>query len=143
MVYGHVHQVQYNQIGVAGVNWNARIMPLRVLGVGGGLSYDIQQAVRYAASLPNDSGTLPQQKADVMNLSLGGLGSSQTEQETYLAAREEGVIIVASAGNNNNAIPSYPAAYDGVVSVSATDIQNTRANYSSFGPTVDVAAPPR
>ena len=140
-VSGTIAAATNNGRGVAGVNWNARIMPLRVLGIGGGLSYDIQQGVRYAAGLPNDSGTLPQQKADVMNLSLGGFGSSQSEQDTYLEARAEGVIIVASAGNNGNALPSYPASYDGVVSVSATNVLNELANYSSFGPTVDVAAP--
>jgi serine protease len=140
-VSGTIAASTNNGIGVAGVNWHARIMPLRVLGVGGGFSYDIQQAVRYAAGLPNDSNTLPPRKADIMNLSLGGIGSSQTEQATYLEAREEGVIIIASAGNDEWSIRSYPAAYDGVISVSATDFRKRLSSYSNFGSTIDVAAP--
>jgi len=140
-VSGTVAARTNNNVGVAGVNWNARIMPLRVLGVGGGFSYDIQQAVRYAAGLPNDSNTVPPRTAEIMNLSLGGLGSSQTEQDTYLEARAEGVIIIAAAGNDDWSVRSYPAAYDGVVSVSATDIVRNKAIYSNFGPTIDVAAP--
>jgi serine protease len=140
-VSGTIAAATNNFTGVSGINWNATIMPLRVLGVGGGFSYDIQQAVRYAAGLPNDSGTVPPQRADVMNLSLGGGGSSLSEQQTYLEARNEGVIIVAAAGNDDSQIPSYPAAYDGVVSVSATDYVNNRAQYSNFGATIDVAAP--
>jgi serine protease len=140
-VSGTIAAATNNEIGVAGVNWHARIMPLRVLGVGGGFSYDIQQAVRYAAGLPNDSGTVPPRTADIMNLSLGGSGSSQTEQDTYLEARDEGVIIIAAAGNDDSDFPSYPAAYDGVVSVSAVNLLRQPASYSNFGSTIDVAAP--
>ncbi|MCR5883134.1 S8 family serine peptidase [Rhizobacter sp. J219] len=127
--------------GVAGVAWGARIMPLRVLGTRGGTSFDITQAVRYAARLPNSSGTLPAQRADIMNLSLGGTGSSQAEQNAYNEARAQGVIIVAAAGNDGNAVLNYPASYDGVISVSAVGIRKTLASYSNFGSRVDVAAP--
>ncbi|MBL0727444.1 S8 family serine peptidase [Piscinibacter sp. HJYY11] len=127
--------------GVAGVAWGARIMPLRVLGTRGGTSFDITQAVLYAARLTNSSGTLPAQRADIMNLSLGGTGSSQAEQNAYNQARAAGVIIVAAAGNDGNAVPNYPASYDGVISVSAVGIRKTLASYSNFGSRVDVAAP--
>lgn len=127
--------------GVAGVAWGARIMPLRVLGTRGGTSFDIVQAVRYAARLSNSSNTLPAQRADIMNLSLGGTGSSQTEQAAYNEARAAGVIIVAAAGNDGNAVPNYPASYDGVISVSAVGIRKTLASYSNFGSRIDVAAP--
>lgn len=127
--------------GVAGVAWGARIMPLRVLGRRGGTSFDIMQAVRYAAGLDNSSGTLPARRADIMNLSLGGTGSSQAEQSAYDDARAQGVIIVAAAGNDANAVLNYPASYDGVISVSAVGIRKTLASYSNFGSRVDVAAP--
>jgi len=52
-----------------------------------------------------------------------------------------GIIIIAAAGNENTSQPSYPASYDGVVSVSATDIRGDRAPYSNFGSTIDIAAP--
>lgn len=130
-----------NGEGVAGVAWQAKIMPLRALGTLGGLSFDIIQAVLYAAGLPNSSGTLPAQKADIINLSLGGAGDSQASQDAYTAARNAGVIIVAAAGNENTSQLSYPASYDGVVSVSATGFDDNRAPYSNFGSKIDIAAP--
>jgi serine protease len=127
--------------GVAGVAWGARIMPLRVLGRRGGTSFDITQAVLFAARLTNSSGTLPAQRADIINLSLGGSGSSQAEQNAYTQARAAGSIIVAAAGNEGNAVSFYPASYSGVISVSAVGLRRTLASYSNFGPNVDVAAP--
>jgi serine protease len=128
-------------IGVAGVAPGVKIMPLRAIGNGGGANYDILQAVRYAAGLSNDSGIVPAQKADVINMSIGGGGFSQAAQDVYTLARDAGVIIVAAAGNENSSSPSYPAAYDGVISVSAIDINKQLAPYSNFGSTIDVAAP--
>jgi len=127
--------------GVAGIAWNARIMPLRVLGVGGGTSFDIGNAVLYAARLANSSGTLPAQRADIINLSLGGGSFSQAEQDAYSQARAAGVIIVAAAGNEATSVPQYPASYDGVISVSAVSINKTLASYSNSGVKVDIAAP--
>ncbi len=75
-VAGTVAALTNNGIGVAGVAFSSKIMPLRVLGRGGGTDYDIQQAVLYAAGLPNDSKTAPPKRADVINLSLGGPGYS-------------------------------------------------------------------
>lgn len=140
-VAGTVAAETDNNTGVAGVAWQAKIMPVRVLGTFGGSGYDIIQAIRYAAGLSNDSGDLPPQKADIINLSLGGGGFSQASQNAYTAVRDEGVIVVAAAGNENTSQLSYPASYDGVVSVSATDFANNRAPYSNFGSAVDIAAP--
>lgn len=140
-VAGTIGAASNNGTGVAGVDWNGKIMPVRVLGVGGGTMYDVLQGVRFAARLPNDSGTLPPQRADVMNLSLGGGGFSQSAQDVFTAARGAGVIIVAAAGNNGTSTPQYPASYAGVVSVSAVDTLKSLAPYSSFGSAVDVAAP--
>jgi len=130
-----------NQTGVAGIAPGATIMPLRVLGCGGGTSYDIGQAVLYAAGLANDSGIIVDNPADIINLSLGGSGFSQTSQNIYLAARNAGVTVVAAAGNDATSIPSYPASYEGVISVSAVGSDGNRAFYSNFGQNVDVAAP--
>lgn len=127
--------------GTAGVSWGARIMPIRVLGVGGGTSFDVIQGIRFAAGLPNDSGTVPPAKADIINLSLGSSGSSQAEQEEFNAVREAGVIIVAAAGNEGSSVPSFPASYQGVISVSATNFNGNSAPYSNFGPLIDIAAP--
>ncbi|MEH6606153.1 MAG: S8 family serine peptidase, partial [Pseudomonadales bacterium] len=140
-VSGTVGAATNNGIGVAGVSWGARIMPVRVLGVGGGSSYDVLQGVRYAAGLSNDSGTVPAQAADIINLSLGGGGFSQSSQNTYDEVYDAGVLVVAAAGNESTSVPSYPASYDGVISVSAVDLLDGLAPYSNFGSTVDVAAP--
>ncbi len=140
-VAGTVAAESDNGIGVAGVAWNARIMPMRALGVDGGTTFDVLQAIRFAAGLSNDSGTVPPRRADIINLSLGSTFSSQTEQDTINQARSAGVIIVAAAGNESTTAPSYPAAYSGVVSVSATTITNSLASYSNRGSTIDVAAP--
>jgi len=140
-VAGTVGAQTDNATGVAGVAWQTKIMPVRVLGKDGGSTFDIVQAVRYAAGLSNNSGQLPSQRADIINLSLGSSFSSQSEQDAYTAASQAGVLIIASAGNESSTLPAYPAAYDNVISVSATTITNTLANYSNTGSSIDVAAP--
>ncbi len=140
-VAGTVAALTNNGIGVAGVAFSSKIMPLRVLGRLGGTDYDIEQAVLYAAGLPNDSKTVPSKRADVINLSLGGPGYSGTSQAVFRQARNAGVVIVAAAGNDASNIPSYPAAYDGVIAVSAVTIAKNLAYYSNFGSYIAVAAP--
>ncbi len=140
-VAGTVAANSNNSIGVAGVSWGAKLMPLRVLGAQGGSTYDIAQAMRYASRLSNDSNTLPAQKADIINMSLGGPGATQTMQNAVDAARAAGVIVIAAAGNDNSSTLFYPASYDGVVSVSATDFAGNLAPYSNFGSRIDIAAP--
>jgi serine protease len=131
-----------NGTGVAGVSWNSRIMPVRAIGASGsGLLIDVFQGLRYAAGLENDSGTVPAQPADIINLSLVGTGYSAIAQELFTRVREAGVIVIAAAGNEATATPYYPASYDGVISVSAVDINSDPASYSNYGDYVDVAAP--
>ncbi len=140
-VAGTIAAATNNGIGVAGIAFGARVMPIRVLGRNGGTFYDVLQGVRYAARLPNDSLTLPSKRADVINLSLGGGGFDQAFQDLVDAARAAGVIVVAAAGNDNTSAPSFPASYAGVVSVAAVDLNRTPAPYSNFGPSIDIAAP--
>ena len=129
-----------NLAGVAGVSWGARILPIRTLGEGGGTLYDTLQGIRYAAGLPNDSGTVPQRRADVINLSLGGGSFSQTEADLYQSIRDQGIFVIAASGNSAGAV-SFPAAYDSVFAVGATDAINERAFYSSFGNQLAFVAP--
>lgn len=140
-VTGTIAAATNNGGGVTGVGWNTRVMPIRALGALGGTSYDIMQSIRYAAGLSNDSNTVPAQPADIINLSLGGSGSSAAEQTEYTNVRNTGVIVVAAAGNGNTSQRSYPASYVGVISVSAVDLEKNRAYYSNFGSTIDIAAP--
>ena len=141
-VAGTIGAATDNGFGVAGVDWNARIMPVRVLGAGGGFDFDIAQGIRFAAGLANVSGTLPAQRADVINMSLGGPGVSPAMLEAVQDARAAGVVVVVAAGNENaDASGSSPAAFDEVVCVSAVGPDRTKASYSNFGAVVDVAAP--
>lgn len=140
-VAGTIAAESDNAQGVAGVAWQSGIMPLRALGIDGGTTFDVMQAVLYAAGLDNQTGMLPATPADVINLSLGSSFSSQSEQDVMDQVRAQGIIVVASAGNDASSIPNYPAAYNGVVSVAATTISNSAAPYSNSGSTVDVAAP--
>ena len=140
-VAGTIAAASNNSQGVAGIAWNARIMPLRVLGIGSGTSSDILEAVKYAAGLSTDAGVRLAAPVDIINLSLGGESYSQIEADVYAQARAQGVIIIAAAGNTGTSRKIYPAAYDGVVSVSAVTIDASLAYYSNYGATVDVAAP--
>ena len=140
---GTVAAATNNAKGMAGVAWNTKIMPVRVLGVGGGTLNDIVQGIRYAAGLSNNSGTTlsSTQRADIISMSLGGGGYSQATQDVITAARNAGVIIIAAAGNESSSTPSYPASYNGVISVSAVNINSGLASYSNYGAYIDVAAP--
>ena len=140
-VAGTIAANSNNNLGVAGIAWQVNIMPLRTLGINGGSEYDIEQAVLYAAQLPNDSGTVPSRKADIINMSLGGPIRSTTPPAAFTQARQAGVIIIAAAGNSGSSQLSGPAAYNGVVSVSAITMNKTLASYSNYGSTIDVAAP--
>ena len=93
---GIVAAASNNGIGVSGVAWETKIMPIRVLGDGGvGTTYDVLQGVLYAAGLENDSDTVPSQPADVISLSLGGDGGA--DQYVYNQVRAQGIIVVAAS----------------------------------------------
>jgi serine protease len=139
-VAGTVAAATDNAIGVAGVAGGVLILPLRVCGFFGCSSFDIIEAVLYAAGQANSSGTQIN-AVDVINLSLGGGSPSAAEQAAFNAARAAGVVVVAAAGNESTSAPSYPAAYDFVISVSAVGIDKSLTSYSNFGGKIDVAAP--
>ncbi|MCG3114987.1 MAG: S8 family serine peptidase [Candidatus Manganitrophus sp. SA1] len=137
-VAGTIGAATNNGSGVAGVTWETKIMPLRVLGRKGGSDADIAQAILYAAGGEDEDDP---KRAHIINMSLGGQGFSQTMQNAINKAREKGVIVVAAAGNENTSALTSPAGLDGVISVSAVDLNATKAPYSNFGSRVDVAAP--
>ena len=142
MVGGILAATINNAEGVAGLAGAIGLMPVRVVGIDSQTtSYDLQQGILYAAGLPNDSGTVPAVPADVINISLGGTGYSQAERDVLDQARAQGTIAVASAGNDRSSDPNYPAAYSGVIGVSATARNLDPAIYSNFGHYVDLAAP--
>jgi serine protease len=144
-VAGTIGAATNNGSGVAGVDWAGHIMPIRVLGAQGGTDFDIGQGMRFAAGLSNSSGTVPAQRADVINMSLGGPGNAATSPamaEAATAARAAGSIVVVAAGNDNQDAGGFvPSSFPDVVCVSAVDLQAQKAPYSNFGAAVDVAAP--
>jgi serine protease len=140
-VAGTIAAVSDNNSGVAGVAQTIRLMPVRVLGLGGGTSYDVTQGILYAAGLANDSGTIPAQPADIVNLSLGGPGFSGAQQNAVTAARNAGVTVIAAAGNQGSSQAFFPAGYQGVISVSAVGFDKSLAPYSNYGSSIDVTAP--
>ena len=148
-VAGTIAAATNNTIGVAGVTWQGKIMPLRVLGAGGGTDFDIAQAILYAAGAANLSGTVPPVTADVINMSLGPGNRfcqalaplTRVLEDALVAARDAGVVVVIAAGNDNCDVPAPMSTLPGVISVSAVDLNGRKAFYSNFGSTVDVAAP--
>ena len=126
---------------ISGIAWGATIMPLRVLGLNGGTSYDLIQALRYAAGLPNDTGRIPSRAADIINLSLGGDEYSVIEHRTIQEVIETGAIIVAASGNQGSSKINYPAAYPNVISVAANDINGSIADYSNINEDISLIAP--
>lgn len=133
-----------NGVGVAGVTWGCRIMPLRALGASSGTLSDVVEAMRYAGGLDNISGELPDRPARVLNLSLGGFAGeadSPIERDTIQQLVEAGVTVVAAAGNQNSALPAPPASYPETIAVGAVDDTLERAEYSNFGAALDLMAP--
>lgn len=130
-VAGTIAQSTNNNYGVAGIAYQGKIMPLKVLGINGGSVADIAEAIRFAAD----------NNADVINMSLGGGGDSQLMRDAIKYAHDKGVVIVAAAGNENRNSASFPARYSQVISVAATDSIGSKAPYSNFGAGVDISAP--
>ncbi len=131
-VAGTIAQATNNGYGVAGIAYEAKLMPLKVLSAyGGGTVADIAEAIKFAA----DNG------ADVINMSLGGGGESQLMKDAIDYAYSKGVAIVAAAGNENENSAAYPARYPHVIGVSALGPDGEKAPYSNYGAGVDISAP--
>lgn len=121
-----------NGVGIAGVAFDSRIMPLKVYNKYANALYsNVSNAIIYAAD----------QGADVISLSLGNYPSSGYMQYAVDYAWDAGCVIVGAAGNDNVSDPFYPAAYGNVIGVSATDQNDAKASWSNHGSYISVAAP--
>lgn len=142
-VAGTIGANSNNGLGVAGINWNAKIEPLRVLGKCGGYTSDIADAIRWAAGLSVTGVPANANPAKVVSMSLGGSGACDTtSQNAISAAVAAGTVVVVAAGNSNaNASAYSPASCNGVITVAATGPTGSRAYYSNYGTTVEIAAP--
>ncbi|MDV3469358.1 S8 family peptidase [Stenotrophomonas sp. C3(2023)] len=144
-VAGTVAAVTNNGRFTAGVAYNAKVQPVRVLGTGGGYTSDIADAIVWAAGGRVDAVPDNTTPAEVLNLSLGGAGSCADDPVTQAAidaATARGSTVVVAAGNRNRSASQFsPASCRGVVTVGATGYTGARSSYSNYGPAVDIAAP--
>lgn len=142
-VAGTIAAVSNNSRGVAGVAYNAKVVPVRVLGKCGGYTSDIADGIIWAAGGTVTGVPANPNPASVINMSLGGGGvCAATTQNAINQARSRGAVVVVAAGNSNaNANNFNPGNCNGVINVAATTRQGGRANYSNYGTSIDVAAP--
>jgi len=118
--------------GIAGISWSDKILPVKIMTrEGSGNTADLTSGITWAAN----------HGATVINMSVGGFPSLQYVQDAVNYAWNKGVVLVGAAGNNNRQENFYPASFANVVSVSATQVNDEFAHWSSYGTKVDVSAP--
>ncbi len=142
-VAGTVGAVTNNALGVAGVAFNARIQPVRVMGRCGGLVSDIVDGIVWASGGTIAGVPANATPAKVINMSLGGTGPCDAAYQTAIdAAVARGTVVVVAAGNSNaDASGHRPGSCNNVINVAALDREGNRAAYSNFGTLIDLAAP--
>lgn len=118
--------------GMAGISWSDKILPVKIMNrEGTGSTADLLAAITWSAD----------QGAKVINMSVGGFPYSAMMQDAVNYAWSKGAVLIGAAGNNRREENFYPASFDNVVSVSATQTDDEFSNWSSWGPKVDVSAP--
>lgn len=142
-VAGTVAAVTNNANGVAGTAFNAKVVPVRVLGKCGGYTSDIADAIVWASGGTVSGVPANANPAEVINLSLGGGGScSTTYQNAINGAVGRGTTVVVAAGNSNtNVSSSVPANCPNVIAVAATTSAGARASFSNYGAGIDISGP--
>jgi hypothetical protein len=138
-VAGIIGAVGNNSIGVSGLMWRVKLLPLKVCTLDGCPISAITDAISYTIS----------HSGKVINASFGtspGAPSPSTLFDAISAANSAGILVIVSAGNdenNNDLAPVYPASYNlpNVISVAATDQNDIKPTFSNFGSSVHVAAP--
>ncbi|MDQ0876901.1 thermitase [Paenibacillus sp. V4I3] len=131
-VTGVISALVNNNLGVAGMTWYNKVLPVKVLDqTGAGSTYSVAQGIIWAA----DHG------AKVMNLSLGNYADSSFLHDAIRYAYNKDVALIAASGNDNTERPGYPAAYPEVLAVAASDSQNNKAPFSNYGDYIAVTAP--
>jgi serine protease len=146
-IAGQIAAATDNAQGVAGINWGARILPVRVAGKCGALVSDLLDGVRWAAGLPVAGVPLNNNPARVINLSFGGdapcSAAYQNTIDAVTATKSDGqpgALVVVAAGNGSGAL-KRPADCQRVMTVAAVRKDGAKADYSSFGPQVALSAP--
>jgi subtilisin family serine protease len=132
MTLGIIAAAANNGIGVAGVGWSTKAMPVKVLAAdGSGYDADIAEGIDWAVA----------HGAKVINLSLGGPEDNVVLHDAVKRAVAKGVVVVVAAGNDGDAVVQFPASYPEVIAVGATNAGGVLTSFSSYGDWVDIAAP--
>lgn len=130
---GIINARGYNGIGIVGVSWNCKLMPIKVVNSEGVGSYlDLAEGIIFAV----DNG------ARVITIPLGGYEDSNLLKEAINYALERNCVLVASAGNEGAGNNMYPASYDGVIGVGATDENDYKTDFSNYGAYFGAKVPP-
>ena len=117
---------------IAAIATDAMIMPVVAFGPNGSSdTLTIAKAIIWAV----DNG------AQVINMSFGTVATTKVMQKAITYALDHSVTLVASAGNNNTSVAQWPAAFSGVISTAATNLQDVKASFSNYGPTIVMDAP--
>jgi serine protease len=134
-VAGTIAALGNNFVGVIGGAYNAKVLPVRVLGKGGGYTSDVANGIMWAAGVASITATYPNPNpAKVINLSLGGSGAcGATYQNAIDAAVAAGTVVVVAAGNSNADVANFqPASCANVITVAAIARDGSRAYYSNY-----------
>jgi serine protease len=142
-VSGTIAAVGNNSKGVIGAAFNAKILPVRVLGVGGGDGSDISDGIIWASGGSVPGAPANPNPAEVLNLSLGGGGGcSASTQAAVDSAVSRGTLVVVAAGNDNlDAAGGSLATCNNVVVVGAHTSASARSSFSNYGAAVDISGP--
>lgn len=142
MVAGAIGAIAQNGVGVTGIDWNAHILPVRVLGKCGGFTSDIADGMLWAGGQTVSGIPENPNPAKIINLSLGSKGTCRT---TYQRAIDQlvnaGKIVVVSAGNDDLEDDGSLSTCQGIINVGATNRAGSKASYSNFGSKITIAAP--
>ena len=131
-----------NGIGMASVGRNVRVLPVRVLGKCGGFDSDIIAGMRWAAGMSVPGVPDNPNRAQVINMSLGGVGAcTAAYRDAVTAINAAGTVIVASAGNSAGHAVGTPANCAGVIAVAALRHVGTKVGFSNLGTEVAISAP--
>ena len=145
VVSSEVAELTNNGIGMAGIAYNAKVLPVRVLGHCGGYDSDISDAIEWASGGHIDGVPDLAQPAQVINMSLGGQGTCDASVPEYTAIQDaisRGTTVVVAAGNSTADVSNFtPASCPGVVAVASNGITGKRAFYSNYGKGVTISAP--
>ncbi len=140
-IAGQIVASANNSQGVAGINWNAKVLPVRVSGKCGALLSDILDAMRWSAGLSVTGVPANPNPAKIINLSFGGdTACTKSYQDTIDEIGRAGALLVVAAGNNSGAL-ARPADCSGVLAVGAVQADGAKTYYSDFGSNVALVAP--